>query len=216
MLPSRIGIHLLKESFRVSAQLQSHKRPHAHRGDHSTNRTPGPYNHTSSVPRRADHGATMYTPTPVLSDHRIRAASRVSIHLAGTWDFFATFRNNNAGRSAASNGNYWLRADPQFEFATLPGESTPRARQWLLETPTSVHARGFWRNLKRESDFTLPPSDGFCGNCYAIILPGSHRMSCGKATHRPRPMMIQITKGQTPLMMSAIVTPSSGAADPLR
>lgn len=50
----------------------------------------------------------------------------------------------------------------------------------------------------------------------AIILPGSQRISCGNTVHSTRPMMMQITNGQTPLMMSAIVTPSAGSADPRR
>lgn len=51
---------------------------------------------------------------------------------------------------------------------------------------------------------------------YAIILPGSHRISCGKTTHNARPIMMQMTNGQTPRIMSAIVTPSSDAAEPRR
>ena len=54
------------------------------------------------------------------------------------------------------------------------------------------------------------------GRSYAIIMLGSQRMSCGKMVQSTSPMMIQMTNGQTPLMMSAIVIPRLASADPLR
>lgn len=51
---------------------------------------------------------------------------------------------------------------------------------------------------------------------YFIISDGSHRINWGKATHKASPIIINPTKGNTPRMMSPIVTPSSGAAEPRR
>ena len=61
-----------------------------------------------------------------------------------------------------------------------------------------------------------PPCTVLWYRSYAIILPGSQRMSCGKKMQSSRPVMIQNTNGHTPLMMSAIVIPRLGSADPLR